>query len=185
MTDSGATLLAAIIAAGVAGVGLIWSVVSFMLTRRIQRATDARQEWSRRFEHAHALAFSSDLKEAASGLTLIEALARERWVTDEDRATAVSILSSLTRVAEAPAAQLRATILAEVRNPAVAAALGRVEPGPKGRFEVYRDASGDYRWRLKSAGGHYLAVSEGHSSEAAAMSSLELARRELGSEPPE
>ncbi|WP_285362999.1 DUF1508 domain-containing protein [Microbacterium sp. LMC-P-041] len=185
MTDSGATLLAAIIAAGVAGVGLIWSVVSFMLTRRTQRATDARQEWSRRFEHAHELAFSSDLKEAASGLRLIEALARERWVTDEDRATAVSILSSLTGVAEAPAAQLRATILAEVRNPAVAAALGRVEPGPKGRFEVYRDASGDYRWRLKSAGGHHLAVSEGHSSEAAAMSSLELARRELGSEPPE
>lgn len=66
-----------------------------MLTRRTQRATDARQEWSRRFEHAHALAFSSDLKEAASGLKLIEALSRERWVTDEDRATAVSILSSL------------------------------------------------------------------------------------------
>lgn len=48
-----------------------------MLTRRTQRATDARQEWSRRFEHAHALAFSSDLKEAASGLKLIEALSRE------------------------------------------------------------------------------------------------------------
>ncbi|MBT2483878.1 MULTISPECIES: DUF1508 domain-containing protein [unclassified Microbacterium] len=180
MTDPTATLLAAVIAAAVAGLGLVWSVISFAITRRTQRATDARQEWSRRFEHAHALALSTDLKEAATGLKLIEALASEKWVTDEDRATALSILSSFTHAIQAPAAELRATILADVTNPAVAAELAKVTAGAKGRFELYRDGAGDYRWRLKAADGQFLAVSEGHATERAALNSMELARRELG-----
>lgn len=153
MADSTATLIAAIIAASVGGLGLLWSVVSFLLTRNAQRSSDARAEWSRRFEHAHALALSSDARESASGLKLIEALSRERWATDEDRAHAISILSSLSYATEAPVAELRASILGAVRNPAVAAELERVPPGPKGRFELYADSAGAYRWRLKDANG--------------------------------
>ena len=180
MTSTTATFLAAIIAAGVAGLGLIWSVISFILTKRTLRAKDARQEWSRRFEHAHALALSTDPQEVRSGLKLIAALASERWITDEDRATAISILSSLTHATQAPAAELRAAILADVADPTVAAELNKATPGARGRFELYSDKSGQYRWRLKSTNGQFLAVSEGYPSKKAALSSLELARRELG-----
>lgn len=179
VTDSEATLLAAIIAAVVAGGGLIWSIISFVLVRRAQRATDAREQWSQRFEQAHALALSADAREARTGLMLIEALTKERWVTDEDRATAVSVLSSLAH-ADSATAIVRASILGDIGNRDVAAQLAEAPIGPKGRFEISSDLSGEYRWRLRAPSGEVLAVSDAVPSKTAALRSLEQARRELG-----
>jgi uncharacterized protein YegP (UPF0339 family) len=179
MTDSEATLLAAIIAAVVAGGGLVWSIISFVLVRRAQRATDAREQWAQRFEQAHALALSTDAREARTGLMLIEALTKEQWVTDEDRATAVSVLSALSHTDTATAG-VRAGILGDIANRDVAAVLAEASVGPKGRFEVFADAGGGYRWRLKAANGEVLAVGEPAQTKAAALRSLEQARRHLG-----
>lgn len=179
MTDSEATLLAAVIAAVVAGGGLVWSIVSFVLVRRAQRATDAREQWAQRFEQAHALALSADEREARTGLMLIEALTKERWVTDEDRATAVSVLSALSHSDTATAA-VRASILGDIANREVAAQLAEAPTGPKGRFEISHDATGEYRWRLTAANGEVLAVGESASTKAAALRSLDQARRHLG-----
>lgn len=179
MTDSEATLLAAVIAAVVAGGGLVWSIISFLLMRRAQRATDAREQWSQRFEQAHALALSADAREARTGLMLIEALTKERWVTDEDRATAVSVLSSLSPADGDAATRLRTSILGDIGNRDVAAELAQASTGPKGRFELHAEAGG-YRWRLRSANGEVLAMSDTAASKAAALRSLEQARRDLG-----
>jgi uncharacterized protein YegP (UPF0339 family) len=180
VTDSEATLLAAVIAAVVAGGGLVWSVISFFLVRRAQRETDAREQWSQRFEQAHALALSADAREARTGLKLIEALTKERWVTDEDRATAVSVLSSLSPAADSATGRLRASILGDIANREVATELAQVSAGPKGRFELSPDRAGEYRWRLRAANGDVLASSEGFPTKAAALRSLEQARRDLG-----
>lgn len=180
MTDSDATLLAAIIAAIVAGGGLVWSIIGFAITRRSQRATDARAQWSQRFEQAHTLALSADEREARTGLMLIEALTKEHWVTDEDRATAVSVLASLAPTHGAESDRVRAGILADMGNRQIAAELAEVSPGPKGRFEISRDDDGAHRWRLRSPDGEVLAVSEAASTRTAALRSLEQARRALG-----
>lgn len=181
MTDSEATLIAAVIAAVVAGGGLVWSVIAFLLTRRNQQATDARAQWSQRFEQAYALALSTDAREARTGLMLIEALTKEQWVTDEDRATAVSILSSLSPGADADTAErLRTSILGDIGNREVAAELAQTSDGPRGRFEISQDAAGAYRWRLRAASGEIVATGEGASSRVEALRSLEQARRALG-----
>ncbi|WP_102193649.1 YegP family protein [Microbacterium aurantiacum] len=180
MTDSAATLIAAVIAASVAGLGLVWSIVSFLMMRRSQRAAEARQEWARRYQQALAQALSADAREAAAGLVLIATLSQADWATDEDRATAASVLSSLSPAPGAPAAEVRATVLGGIRNRDVASELEHASSGPKSRFEVYLDGVGAYRWRLTTAGGEVLAVSGSHSSEGAALQALELARRELG-----
>ncbi|KJQ52510.1 YegP family protein [Microbacterium sp. SA39] len=179
MTHSEATLLAAIIAAVVAGGGLIWSIISFVLVRRAQRATDAREQWAQRFEQAHALALSADAREARTGLMLIEALTKEQWVTDEDRATAVSVLSALSHT-DAATAGVRAGILGDIANRDIAAVLAEAPVGPKGRFEVFADVVGGYCWRLRAANGEVLAVGEPAQTKAAALRSLEQARRHLG-----
>lgn len=127
--------------------------MSFLLLRRSQRATDAREQWSRRFEQAQTLAFSADAREARTGILLIERLTKDPWVTDEDRATAVSVLTSLAPAEADPAARVREGILGDISDPAVASELSRAAPGPRGRFEVYRDSAGMYRWRLKLTNG--------------------------------
>lgn len=180
MTDSTATLLAAVIAAAVASAGLAWSIVAFVLTRRSQRATDARAQWTQRFERAHALALSTDEREARTGLLLIAALTEEDWVTDEDRATAVSVLAALSPIEGTPAERLRTRILADIGDRDVAAELAQAPTGPKGRFELFRDGTGGHRWRLRSANGEILATSDASSTGEAALRSLQQARRTLG-----
>ncbi len=181
MTDSEATLLAAIIAAVVAGGGLVWSIISFVLVRRAQRATDAREQWAQRFEQAHALALSADAREARTGRMLIEALTKEQWVTDEDRATAVSVLSALSHP-DSATENVRASILGDIANREVAAVLAEAPVGPKGRFEIVAERGGGYRWRLRAANDEVLAVSEPAPTKAAALRALEQARRYLGGE---
>ncbi len=181
MTDSEATLIAAVIAAVVAGGGLVWSVIAFLITRRSQQATDARAQWSQRFEQAYALALSVDAREARTGVMLIEALTKEQWVTDEDRATAVSVLSSLSPGADADAAErVRTSILGDIANREVAAELAQASGGPRGRFEITQDAEGAYVWRLRSAGGEIVATGQAALSRTEALRSLEDARRALG-----
>lgn len=179
MDETSATLVAAVIAASVAVVGLAWSVVSFFITRHSQRADAARQEWARRYEQALAQALSTDTREAAAGLVLIEKLSKAKWATDEDRATAASVLASLSPSTDEPAARLRTAVVNDISDRTVADQLAKASAGPRGRFELYRDRAGEYRWRLTAASGEILAVSEGHASKAAALRSIDVARRTL------
>ncbi|MBO0980333.1 DUF1508 domain-containing protein [Microbacterium sp. SD291] len=180
MTDSAATLIAAVIAAGVAGLGLVWSIVSFLMMRHSQRAAEARQEWARRYQQALAQALSADAREAAAGLVLIGTLSRAEWATDEDRATAASVLASLSPAPGSTASEVRSTVIGGIGDRDVASELEHASSGPKGRFEVYRDGAGAHRWRLTAADGEVLAESGGHPTENAALQALQLVRRELG-----
>ena len=49
------------------------------------------------------------------------------------------------------------------------------QPNPK--FELYRDRSGQFRFRLRSRNGKIIAVSDGYSTKAAAVSGLESVRK--------
>lgn len=180
MDETTATLIAAIIAAAIAALGLAWSVVSFFITRRAQQADAARQEWARRYEQALAQALSTDARESAAGLILIEKLSKAEWATDEDRATAASVLSSLSPTPDDEAAQIRAAVVSDITDRSVAEQLANAPVGPRGRFEVYRDRAGAYRWRLLAGNGEVLAVSEGHVAKDAALRSIDVARRTLG-----
>ncbi|VXB39136.1 YegP family protein [Aeromicrobium sp. 9AM] len=42
-----------------------------------------------------------------------------------------------------------------------------------GKFELYRDKSGEYRFRLKASNGQTIAVSEGYSSKSSALNGIE------------
>ncbi|GAA1230099.1 uncharacterized protein YegP (UPF0339 family) [Microbacterium phyllosphaerae] len=179
MTGAEATLFAAEVAAFVATAGLLWSVVSFFIVRRSQRATDAREQWSRRFEQAHALALSADSREAETGLLLIEKLSKDAWVTDEDRATAVTVLTSLAPTADSDTARVRESLLGSITDRAVARELTAAPAGPKAKFEVYTDRSGEHRWRLKFANGQVAAVSEGFASRQAVLRNIGSVRQQL------
>ena len=48
-------------------------------------------------------------------------------------------------------------------------------PNPK--FELYRDKSGQFRFRLRSRNGKIIAVSDGYSTKSAALSGLESVRK--------
>ena len=49
------------------------------------------------------------------------------------------------------------------------------------KFEVYRDAASDYRWRLKASNGHIVADSgEGYASRSNARRAAENVRRQIG-----
>jgi len=45
------------------------------------------------------------------------------------------------------------------------------------RFEVYKDAKGEYRFRLKAANGEIIAVGEGYSSKAACLNGIESVKK--------
>lgn len=185
MSQADATLLAAIIAAVVASLGLIWSLVSFYLNRKETRTNSARHHWQRRFEKAHDLALSSDMREAKSGVLLIQSLSREKWVNDEDKATAVSVLWSLQGN---PASQdgdlvrkVRDDLITGMSDQKAATELAQAKPGPRGRYEVYPGLDGKYYWRLKSSSGDVVAVAaEGHTSKASALTMIDNLRRSLG-----
>ncbi|PVE97020.1 MULTISPECIES: YegP family protein [unclassified Microbacterium] len=46
-----------------------------------------------------------------------------------------------------------------------------------GKFELYTDKSGEYRFRLKAGNGEVVAVSEGYSSKSSALAGIESVRR--------
>lgn len=46
-----------------------------------------------------------------------------------------------------------------------------------GKFELYTDKSGEYRFRLKASNGEVIAISEGYSSKAGALSGIESVQR--------
>ena len=46
-----------------------------------------------------------------------------------------------------------------------------------GKFELYTDKSGEYRFRLKASNGEVIAISEGYSSKSAALNGIDSVRR--------
>lgn len=50
-------------------------------------------------------------------------------------------------------------------------------PSRPGSFEVYQDAKGEYRFRLKAANGETIAASEGYTTKAACLKGIESVQR--------
>ncbi len=46
-----------------------------------------------------------------------------------------------------------------------------------GKFEVYQDKAGEYRFRLKASNGEPIAASEGYSSKAACLKGIESVKK--------
>ena len=51
------------------------------------------------------------------------------------------------------------------------------KPARPGTFEVYEDAGGEYRFRLKAANGQTIAVSEGYTTKTACLNGVESVQR--------
>lgn len=46
-----------------------------------------------------------------------------------------------------------------------------------GKFELYQDKGGDYRFRLKAGNGEVIATGQGYSSKSGAMNGIDSVRR--------
>ncbi|KJL47467.1 hypothetical protein RS84_02261 [Microbacterium hydrocarbonoxydans] len=46
-----------------------------------------------------------------------------------------------------------------------------------GKFELYQDKSGDYRFRLKAGNGEVIATGQGYASKSSALNGIESVRR--------
>ncbi|GAA2532460.1 YegP family protein [Microbacterium sp. YY-03] len=46
-----------------------------------------------------------------------------------------------------------------------------------GKFEVWVDKAGDYRWNLKAGNGEVIATSQGYASKASALNGIDSVRR--------
>lgn len=46
-----------------------------------------------------------------------------------------------------------------------------------GKFEVYKDAKGEFRFRLKAGNGEVIAVGEGYTSKAGCLNGIESIRK--------
>lgn len=46
-----------------------------------------------------------------------------------------------------------------------------------GKFELYQDKGGDYRFRLKAGNGEVIATGQGYSSKASALNGIDSVRR--------
>jgi len=46
-----------------------------------------------------------------------------------------------------------------------------------GKFEIYKDAKGEYRFRLKAANGEVIAVGEAYSSKQACVNGVESVKK--------
>lgn len=46
-----------------------------------------------------------------------------------------------------------------------------------GKFELYEDKSGDYRFRLKAGNGEVIATGQGYASKAGALNGIDSVRR--------
>ncbi|TGK05715.1 DUF1508 domain-containing protein [Leptospira selangorensis] len=53
------------------------------------------------------------------------------------------------------------------------------------KFVIYKDAKGEYRFRLKAANGEIIAVSEGYSSKQACENGIESVKKNAPSAPVE
>lgn len=51
-----------------------------------------------------------------------------------------------------------------------------------GKFEVYKDKSGGFRFRLKAANGEVIASSQSYKSKASAMGGIESVKKNAGSD---
>lgn len=51
-----------------------------------------------------------------------------------------------------------------------------------GKFEVYKDKSGGYRFRLKAGNGEAIATSESYKTKASAMHGIESVKKNAGSD---
>lgn len=51
-----------------------------------------------------------------------------------------------------------------------------------GKFEVYKDSSGGFRFRLKAGNGEVIATGESYSSKAAAVKGIESVKTNAGSD---
>lgn len=47
---------------------------------------------------------------------------------------------------------------------------------PRGKFEVYQDSAGGFRFRLKASNGQVIAVSQGYKSKESCMKGIESVR---------
>jgi uncharacterized protein YegP (UPF0339 family) len=54
-----------------------------------------------------------------------------------------------------------------------------------GKFEVYHDKAGEYRFRLKAANGQIIAVSQAYKSRAACMKGVESVKANAAAAPVE
>ncbi|MFJ4263127.1 YegP family protein [Paenarthrobacter nicotinovorans] len=50
-----------------------------------------------------------------------------------------------------------------------------------GKFEIYKDSSGGYRFRLKAANGEVIATGESYTTKAAAKKGIESVKTNAGS----
>jgi uncharacterized protein YegP (UPF0339 family) len=48
---------------------------------------------------------------------------------------------------------------------------------PHGKFEIYKDRSGEFRFRLKAANGQTIAIGQGYSSKASCMKGIASIRK--------
>ncbi|WP_424936226.1 MULTISPECIES: YegP family protein [Bacteria] len=46
-----------------------------------------------------------------------------------------------------------------------------------GKFELYQDKGGDYRFRLKAGNGEIIATSQGYASKSSALNGIDSVRR--------
>ena len=46
-----------------------------------------------------------------------------------------------------------------------------------GKFEIYKDKAGEFRFRLKASNGEIIAVGEGYKSHAAALAGVESVKK--------
>ena len=46
-----------------------------------------------------------------------------------------------------------------------------------GKYEVWVDKAGDYRWNLKAGNGEVIATSQGYASKASALNGIDSVRR--------
>ena len=51
-----------------------------------------------------------------------------------------------------------------------------------GKYELYTDASGKFRWRLKAGNGEIIATGEAYESKASAKKGIESVKNNAGSE---
>lgn len=49
-----------------------------------------------------------------------------------------------------------------------------------GKFELYKDAAGKFRFRLKASNGQVIATGEAYESKASAMNGIESVRKNAG-----
>ncbi len=53
----------------------------------------------------------------------------------------------------------------------------KMDKGPTGKFEIYKDKKGEYRFRLKAANGEVIATGESYKSKAGCENGIDSIRR--------